>query len=150
MPFVPSSRFEFQVAGVTPPVETNLILAGATTPTEAFANDTDAFKSARNIPVGTIRAIMSGAVLVQGYSWYATVDAVVSRAVLAIGGGGLISLISNWGKSTERRGRAVAGRRRARFRSMNLTAGMGQYPSVPDSSFVTRQSGDDAGPIACP
>jgi hypothetical protein len=151
--FRPKIKIEFQVAGVTHRVETTYDIAGRYNADRHHSQAIlDAFQVGQEYPCWYDPRDHERAVLVQGYSWYATLMLLFPVPFLAIGGGGLIFLISNWGKSTERR--AVQSQQAAERDPFNEPDGRhGQYPSVPDSSFVTNSPGTTLAyrlPIATP
>jgi len=80
-------------------------------------------------------------VLVKGYSWYATLMLVFPCRFWRSEAAGLIFLISNWGKSTERR--AVQSQQAASaIRSMNPDGRHGPiFRACPTAVVVDQQSG---------
>jgi len=79
------------------------------------------------------------AVLIRGYQWWIWPALLVPVSFLAIGIGGLIYTMLNWGKSAERR---AAARKLPAAELFELPAKADpQFPSVPDCSEITSSPG---------
>lgn len=149
----PEIEIEYQVAGDTHHVMNTYDIAGRYNSDRQYSqNILDAFQVGSQYPCWYDPRDPDRAVLVRGYSWYASLMMLFPVPFLAIGGGGLIFLVSNWGKSTERR--AVQSQQAARNDPFQETDGRQvQYPSVPASLFMTNSPGTTLAyrlPVATP
>ncbi len=79
------------------------------------------------------------AVLVLGYTWWFWLVLLVPLSFTAIGGGGLIYLMLNWGKSAERR--AVMAQRAAKLDPFEAAKPNHPYPNVPGDADLVNSPG---------